>query len=288
MAEFPGGDKLHITLEGPPRLVNGSEVPGDKFFLAGDRAKQAKEGVELARGVSGILRPVKDYRYDTSANQPGSTFVSAIGSRRTIQTAINVFGDTPKEFRANWRRWILNNPTETEAKLWFETSDAPKRYAYVRPDASAGMSSLDIDPNIYGKIEGLEWGWESDYPYLFGETEVVPYNSNGVASGYNPSDVASVYPKIYLHGPGSFKVGGITTPTLTADETVRINFDPMRRTYVKRNNTTGQVVNLWYTLAGKRPELKLPMYSNFSHKITLPSTTAKAELEFTPLFRGAI
>lgn len=286
MAVFPGGDKLHIIYEGPPK-ADGS--PGDRFFLSGDRKQQAAEGVELARGVSGLLRAPRDYRYDTSANQPGSTFVDAVANRRIFNTSINVFGDTPAEWRAAWRKWAKNNKPRMEGKLWFKTSDAPARYAFVRPLPEAGQSSIDIDPNILSKLEGLEWGWESDYAYLFGETQKVEYDANGTANFYNPSDVDEVYPKIYLPGPGSYTVSGVKTPNLTEDEVARINFDPERKTYVKRNMVTGEVVNLWYTLIGKRPEWALRPEANNSHSITppTPGTKSGAYIEFTPLYEGA-
>lgn len=294
MAGFPGGDKLHIIYEGPPRVENGMTVEGDQFFLAGDRAQQARQGVELARGMSGILRPTLEYRYDTSANQPGSTFVDYVGSRREISCAINVFGDTPQRWRENWRRWVLNNPPDREGKLWFKTSDGVDRYAFVRPNENAGLSSIDIDPNILRKLEGLEWGWKSDYPYFFGESLRFDFAGGPTATVTvnNPSDVAVVYPRLYLPGPGSYGVGEgggsweITTPNLTADEVVRINFDPMRQTYVKRNMKTGKVTNLWYMLRGKRPELELAPGQS-THRLRVPAN-GKPWIEFTPMFQGAM
>lgn len=286
MAEFPGGDKMHIIYEGPPRRVGGRIVDGDRFFLAGDRAQQAKQGVELARGLGGILRPLLEYRYDTSANQPGSTFVDFLGSKREIPSAINVFGDTPRQFRENWRRWLLNNPADREGKLWFKTSDGVDRYAFVRPSENAGLSSVDIDPNITRKLEGLEWGWKSDYPYFFGEIIRKEYASGEVEVD-NPSDVEEVHPKIYLPGPGQYKVGDVTTPYLSAKEVVRLNFDPQRQTYVKRNMDTGEVQNLWYTLRGKRPELTLSPGRN-NHAIQVLSGNGKPYIEFTPMFQGAM
>lgn len=288
MKEFSGKDLLEITYEGPPQLVNGEWVNGDTFFLAGDRNRQAREGVELARGISGILRPAMEYRYDTSADQPGSTFVDYVTGRRTIQCSVNVFGDTPSDLRRNWRRWLKNNPPHVEGKLWFRTSDAPKRYAFVRPGPNAGSSTLDYDPMLLAKMENIEWGWESDFSCLFGEIVRKNYSSTGTVEVVNPSDIDGVYPKVYLVGPGRFQVNGITTPTITADETIRLNFDPMRQTYVKRNMKTGAVTNLWYTLAGKRPEMSVPQGA-FTHSIkALSGSPTASYIEFTPLYQGVI
>lgn len=277
-----------IIYEGPPHYERGVLVEGKKFHLSG-RPMQAKEGVELARGLSGILLPMQEYRYDTSADQPGSTFVSTVINRRRIESAINVFGDTKEEFAENWTSWVLNNPTNQEGKLWFISPGKEDRYAFVRPNSEAGSSSLDIDPYLYRKMENLTWGWESDYPYFFGEKQRHYYSSGGSVSIVNPSDAEEVYPKVYLSGPGSYVVGDIKTPVLTKDEMIRINFDPIRKTYVKRNTVTGEVTNLWYTLNGKRPELTLRSGESLTHKITMPGNTgAEAYLEFTPLYQGAL
>lgn len=287
MAAFPGGDKLRITYEGPPRMEGGKEVSGDKFCLSGERSLQCAEGVELARGMSGIFRAPRDYRYDTTANQPGSTFVDSVANRRKFDSAINILGDSPSEFRQVFRKWLKNHPVNQEGKLWFETSDAPRRYSFVRASTEAGMSSVDVDPNIMSKLDDFAWGWESDYPFLFGETQKINYSSTGVATFTNPSDAGPVYPVIFLPGPGIYKVGGITTPSLASNETIRINFDPERESYVKRNNTTGVLTNLWYTLNGKRPKFEIAPFERVTHRITVPSSSHGAYMQFVPLYEGA-
>lgn len=278
-------DTLLITLEGPPSVTeDGDLLQGDIFHLSGQG--QGKEGVELARGFSGLLRPALEYRYDTSAEQQGSTFVGVVATRRRLEAAVNVFGDTPKEFRANWRRWMRNNRPQVESKLWFESSDSAKRYAFVRVSAEAATEALDTDPSLLRLVRDMPWTWESDYAYFFGEKERVEYDSSGTAVFRNDSDVDEVYPKIFLPGPGSYTVGDITTPTLTADEVVRINFNPEHSTYVKRNIKTGVVTNLWYLLNGKRPRWQLQPDSINTHKITFTNAESVPYLEYTPLYEG--
>lgn len=272
-----------VVYEGPPHYENGSLVDGKKFHLSG-RPLQAQEGVELARGIAGILLPSREYRYDTSAEQPGSTFVSSITGRRRIDSSINVFGDTIAEFQDNWNDWVNNHPDEVEGKLWFYPEGKKPRYAYVRKNAEAGQSTLDIDPYLFRKIEGLEWGWESDYSYFFGDMVKVTFNSSNQVSFVPEGDVARMYPKLYLPGPGQYTVMGITTPTLASNEVVRLNFDPLRKTYVRRNTATGKVDNLWYTLEGKRPELVLEAGKRFT--LTIAGSAGKAYIEYTPLYKG--
>lgn len=281
-----------IIYEGPPHYEDGFLVPGKKFHISG-RPEQAREGVELARGVSGLLRPAQEYRYDTSAEQPGSTFVSSVRNRRRIESSINVFGDTAEEFHNNWRSWVDNNPSDREGKLWIYPPFGKPRYAFVRPNAEAGQSSMDVDPYLMRKIEGLEWGWESDYAYLFGEEPLtVPFDADGNVSFVPEGDVERMYPKIYLPGPGAYildNINGFKTPVLTKDEVIRFNFDPQRKTFVKRNEVTGEVTNLWYLLDGKRPEAILRAGETFSKTILPPEGVESnlAYLEYTPLYKGA-
>lgn len=283
---------LQIIYEGPPRYEDGYLVEGKKFHLSG-RPEQAKEGVELARGVSGLLRPAQEYRYDTTAEQPGSTYVSAVRNRRRIDSSINVFGDTAEEFHNNWRSWVDNSPVDVEGKLWFISPFQPPRYAFVRPSEEAGQSALDMDPFLYRKLEGLEWGWESDYAYFFGEEEItVPFDLSGKVQFTPEGDVEKMYPKVYLPGPGEYRIGdvnGFRTPVLTEDEVIRFNFDPQRKTFVKRNMVTGEVTNLWYMLDGKRPEAVIRAGETFEMTIIPPKgiETNLAYLEYLPLYKGA-
>ena len=253
---FTGGDHVWTVYQGPPRETGEGKVNGDRFFLAGHRVYQAREGVEFARGISGLLRELSDYRYDTSSEQPGSTFVGSVANKREINSSINVFGKDPADFRANIRRWLYNNPEDSSGRLWFLTSDGEPRYLPVRPSVGAGLSGIDMDPTIYNKLEAMEWGWICDDPYFSGYVSRREFN-NKTLTFYNPSTAKVVFPKIYLPGPGRYTVGEITTPTLTANEIVRIDYNPLHETYIKLNVVTGEVKNLWYTLEGQRPKYHL-------------------------------
>ena len=101
-----------------------------------------------------------------------------------------------------------------------------------------------------------------------------------------------MYPKIYLPGPGAYildNINGFKTPVLTKDEVIRFNFDPQRKTFVKRNKVTGEVTNLWYLLDCKRPEAILRAGETFSKTVLPPEGVENnlAYLEYTPLYKGA-
>ena len=286
---FTGGDHVWTIYQGPPRDTGEGLVNGDRFFLGGHRLYQAREGVEFARGISGLLRELSDYRYDTSSEQPGSTFVGSVANKREINSSINIFGDNPADFRFKLRRWQDNNPEDSSGRLWFLTSDGEPRYLPVRPNSSAGLSSVDMDPTIYSKLEGVEWGWICDDPYFSGYISRNEFNDNSVTF-YNPSTAKAVYPRVYLPGPGKYTIGEITTPVLTADEIVRVDYNPLHETYIKRNMVTGEVKNLWYTLEGKRPKFHLKPQTKNTVEISYTGIGADMApyVEFTPKFRSWI
>lgn len=286
---FSGGDHVWAVYQGPPRSDGTKMVNGDRFFLGGHRQFQAREGVELARGMGGLLREISEYRYDTASEQPGSTFVGSASNKREINSSINVFGKNPADFRRNLRRWQDNHPQDSLGRLWFLTSDGEPRYLAVRPSTTAGLSNIDIDPTIMSKLEGVEWGWVSDDPYFNGYISRKEFVGNSVTF-YNPSTANYIFPKVYLPGPGKYTVGEIVTPVLTADEIVRIDYNPVKETYVKRNMKTGVVQNLWYTLEGKRPKLHLePQTKNtLAISYTGAGSAMVPYVEFTPKFRSWI
>lgn len=286
---FSGGDHVWVVYQGPPRWDGTKMINGDRFFLGGHRQLQGREGVELAKGVSGLLKEVSEYRYDTASEQPGSTFVGSIASRREIGASINIFGDTPSDLRKKIRKWLDNHPEDSAGRLWFFTSDGDPRYLTVRQHPSAGTSSMDEDPSMRRKLEGMEWGWVSDDPYFSGYISRQDF-VNGKVTFYNPSTAKVVYPKVYLPGPGVYTFMGITTPALAANEIVRFDFNPLAHTYVKLNLSTSAVDNLWYRLEGKRPKLGLKPQTKNTLKISYSGAGSAFApyVEFTPKFRSYI
>lgn len=286
---FTGGDHTWVVYQGPPRWDGEKLFNGDRFFLGGHSRYQAQEGVELARGMSGLLRELSEYRYDTSSEQPGSTFVGSVANKREINSSINIYGKNPSDFRRNLRKWLDNNPEDSSGRLWFLTSDGEPRYLNVRPSINAGISSIDMDPTLLNKLEGVEWSWVSDDPYFSGYITRKEFVNNSVTF-YNPSTAKEIFPKVYLPGPGRYVVNGITTPILTADEVIRIDYNPLDETYVKLNTKTGIPKNLWYTLEGRRPKFHLKPQTKNTMKITYTGTgrTMDPYVEFTPKFRSWI
>lgn len=256
---FKQADNAWIVFQGGPRWDGDKWIDGDKFTLSG--RKKADLGVELAPGVAGLERASVEYRFDTSANVPGSVFVSDVAGGRKISASVNILGDSPAELRHNARRWDRNHRTTSPGRLWMFTSDGEPRYLPVIPSENAGQGTHEKDPNLNsGSIE-WEWGWNSDEADFLGykrHTEMTQFGSTYAVTFWNPSTAARVYPTLYLPGPGRWKVslgfekGDFITPMIEAGEVARINLNPRKPTFVKRR-ADGKIVNLWPTMQGRRP-----------------------------------
>lgn len=262
---------------------------------------QGRQGVELSGSISGLELPASESRYDSSANIPGAALQDVIEGRRQISAAVNILGDTPAEVRKNKRKWLLNHPKTEPGKLWFFTSDGMPRYLYAVKSESAGSTSLDKDPAIRRLYESFEWGWNSDQAHFRGyrETKKLKPGSGGefFRTFYNPSTVEEVFPTLYLPGSAGgrwriklgFEQPHFVTPVIAANEEIRLDFDPSKATFVKRNLDTGEITNLWPTMMGERPRFSLERETKNTFSVTLQGGNAAQfrtdpRLVFTPLF----
>lgn len=306
----PGSGRTNIIYEGPQRHDGYQWVDGDKFHLSGDRHLQAKEGVELARNLTGIGREATEERFDTAADMHTARFVGKIPSRRQIGAALNIFGDTPADFVANFQRWERNHFQSEPGRLWFLTPGAEDRYLLARASSEAGLGGVEVDPTLTSSLKNYEWGWNSDSPYFFGRLSSTPLARQGSTRTYqaavkNPSTADVVYPQIFLRGLGSWKVRfralagdpsteiSFNVPHLADNEEARIDFSPANPTFLKRNVSSGKVTNLWPTMLGKRPKAHLSPETTFlvvaeRDPAAAGSPAALPRVEFTPLFSSWI
>lgn len=305
-----GRERTSIIYQGPPRNDGLGWVNGDRFYLSGLRPYQAREGVELAKTLTGIGRETNEYRYDTAADMHTARYAGEIPNRRQIGAAVNIFGKDTREFVENWQRWNRNHFQKDPGKLWFITPGSEPRYLLARASAEAGTGAMDVDPTMISRLDKFDWGWVSDSPYYFGmqsdtELGVVTPGRRYSSKIYNPSTASVAYPVIYVSGAGSWTVKfrpraneaesevTINVPTLTADEEARIDFSPANPTFLKRNVKTGKVTNLWPFLTGKRPKAWLypeTVFSVWTEKSASPTgpPSRLPRVEFTPLFSSWI
>lgn len=296
-----GGDLTWFVYQGPPRNNGEGWFNGDRFFLSGHHLYQAKEGVELATGITGLGRETNEERYDTPADIPEANFVASVPTRRTLGCSVNILGSTPRETRENYQRWIDNHPDGEPGKLWILSSGAEPRYLYARKSADAGVGTIEKEIGLLKRIEGMEWGWTSNSPYFYGMRASHPLKRVGTTNKYqatfwNPSTVKRVYPVVYVPGPGVWELdlggkrGKFRTPTLAANEEAMIDFAPKNNSFLKRNKDTGVVTSLWPSMVGDRPNDWLSPQTKNTYEATKISGTGTAtpRIEFTPLFSSWI
>lgn len=289
-------DGVQIIYEGPPRWDGRKWINGDTFTISG--LHQGDKGVELAPSVGGLERPTKTYRYDSLANGSISKFRDALADKRKIDASVNIYGKNKKELRDNKRRWFRNHDEDNPGKLWFKPTDAPARYMLARLGQEAAVGDVEKDPDLRRIYEGFEWGWESDNANFYGEKQVLDFQSSAYGGGHyslsvkNPSTAPEVFPKLYLYGPGKYTFslgymqGNFTTVDIPSGSTVRINFDPLERTYLMMDSN-GKVSNMWPYAYGNRPKFSLEAETTTTIKVSCTGSPEKPpQLEFTPEYES--
>lgn len=269
---MPQSDPVWIVYQGPPLWDGQKWINGDKFFISGHKRYQRNLGIELANGVDGLEAPVREYRYDTDASNPGATYVSSVAVRRTLSGQINVHGKDAKDMRRNKARWYRNHPEGNPGRLWFFTSNGEPRYLPAIISEEAANGTLEKDPNLWGVTRELEWGWQSDSAYFLGYRETKTFKPVGggryTTVFYNPSTAPRVYPELFLPGPGRWEVSlgyrqpNFTTPQLEKGDVAKLDYDPRHPTFMKKS-AAGVITNLWPSMVGSRPKFCLePMTKN--------------------------
>lgn len=286
-------DTAWIVFQGGPRWDGNQWVNGDSFTLSGRRKLDL--GVELSPGVTGLDRAAVEYRFDTSSSVPGAVFVSEVAGGREVKAAVNILGDTPAETREFYRRWQRNNSVTSPGRLWIFTSDGEPRYLPVRPSESAGQGTHEKDFSLLTKIEEMEWGWVSDESDFLGYKSRLPMKRRGnefVAKFYNPSTSERVYPSLFLPGGAEYDIdlgfgqGRYTTPFIPLGEEARVNLNPKNPTFLKKK-ANGEIVNLWPSMAGRRPKLYLEPET--VNEWTIPfvgEPEGVPQIEYTPRFQS--
>ena len=80
--------------------------------------------------------------------------------------------------------------------------------------------------------------------------------------------------------------GNFTTVDIPSGSTVRINFDPLERTYLMMD-ANGKVSNMWPYAYGKRPKFSLEAETTTTIKVSCVGSPSKnPQLEFTPEYES--
>lgn len=276
--ELSNGDRTWVIYRGPD---------GSRFWLSGMRGRgkitNCRGKVELSRGIVGLDRPPTELVWLQEARQNGADLVGANVDVRTIQYAVNILGDNPRDMRAAYHAWTRANKFDRLGRLFFINSYSGVRFSDVLL-ADSPSGSLDTDPALLRRIADYPYKWVAPNPYYKGYTEtfewtVPPANAFGVSEGplrvRNLGD-AYTYPKIRLPGPGVWQIPQgtrqpgpngeegfgelddtmITIPAIGANEYVWLDTDPRVET-ITHVRADGKETNLWAKMSGQRPRIKL-------------------------------
>lgn len=273
MAGLSRGDRTHVIFRGP-------EGP-KPFWLAGMKG-QGKQGVELANGLVGLDRPPTELVWLQEAHQNGADLVGSNVDIRTISGAVNILGKTPRDTRRAYDDWQRNNFFDRYSRLFFINSYSGVKYLDVLL-GEAPNGSLEKDPALLRRIIDYPWKWVSPNPWFKGYTETflgkvrVSGSSEVRVKVRCLSNAPRTYPRIYLPGPGTWKIPRgtrlpnwrgeeklgplveddmITLPTIALGEGIWLNPDPRVET-ITHVTKSGKEVNLWAKMSGQRPRLWL-------------------------------
>ncbi|QAU06368.1 minor tail protein [Gordonia phage WhoseManz] len=266
------GDKTWIIFRGPN---------GGRFWLSGMRGR-GKQGVELSNGLVGLDRPPTELIWLQEARQNGADLVGSNIDIRTVKGAVNILGRTPREVRARYDDWQRNNFHDRYSRMFFINSYSGVRFLDVLLGETPN-GSLDKDPALLKRIIDYPWTWVSPNPYYKGYTETFETKmptGNGITEVRvrNLGNAPRTYPRIYLPGPGVWRIPRgtrqpnwrgeenlgplveddmIPLPKLKTGEGIWLNPDPRVETITKVHNGSKEEKNLWAQMNGQRPKLWL-------------------------------
>lgn len=272
-AELSNGDRTWVVYRGPD---------GSRFYLAGMK-DQGKQGVEWSPGVVGLDRPPTELVWLQEARQNGADLVGANIDVRSFKFAVNILGESPRDFRAKYAAWTRANQNDRYGRLYFINSYSGVRYSDVLLGESP-TGSIDKDPALLRRLAGYPMTWVAPNPFYKGYSETFKYTvteSDNLGISEGPMKVRNLgdsytYPQIYLPGPGIWSIPQgtrkpnargeaglgelddtmITLPELKAGQSAWLNTDPRVET-ITMIDADGEETNLWAKMSGQRPRIKL-------------------------------
>lgn len=266
---------------GDRSLIIGRGVDNSRWYLSG--RGQAKQGVELSRGLVGIDRPPTELVWLQEAHQNGADLVGDNVDVRTIRGAVNILGDTPRGYRDAYARWNGAQNTREYFRLFFANSYSGVRWLDALLGESPNMN-WDRDPAIRRGAQGVPVIWVCPNPHYKGFIEEFTWRSTKMVGTWltgevairNLGDADRTYPQIYLPGPGVWKIPRgnrdefgnliaedpdadfVELPYIGPDEEIWLNTDASIETIVSKKAGDDEETNLWAKMKGQRPRLWVP------------------------------
>ncbi len=255
---------------------------GQRHWLAGT-PRQGLQGVELARGIVGLDRAPTELLWLQEAHQNGADLVGNNVDVRTLKGAINILGDSPRDFRAKWDTWQRSWHFDRYTRMFFINSYSGYKYLDLLLGESPN-GSIDKDPALLRREINYPYTWVSPNPYYKGFQEtfetVIPISTSGtqvIDIKLRNLGTEKTYPKIYLPGPGVWSIPRgtrlanwrgeegrgefdgemITLPALAKDEGMWLDPWPRNETIEKVAADGQRTTNLWAKMNAQRPRIHL-------------------------------
>ncbi|WP_216917518.1 phage tail protein [Nocardia noduli] len=253
------------------------DINGRVWHVAGPNS--GREGVRLSQ-QSGFMFAPTQLLVSEGARQDGATFLRSVRSKKewdflVVISPVGKIGSEHRvrDFHAVHDAWFRGWSTDKPVTVGYFTRHQGWRFQQVQLDAAPEIVG-DTDPAhdalaLYRMsataMDPLERHFEETAVW----TNTLGLNE-GTVRARNAADQPA-WPRYTMNGPGRWSildpVGGDTprlvqTPTLLANQTLRIDTHPRHRT--ARLHTDGNTagVNVWAQLAGRRWLAALPAWSS--------------------------
>lgn len=286
---------------------------GQRHWLAGT-PKRGLQGVELAKGLVGLDRAPTELLWLQEANQNGADLVGSAVDVRTLKGAVNILGNSPRDFRAKWDTWQRSWFFDRYSRMFFINSYSGVRFLDVLLGESPN-GSINQDPALLKREIDYPYAWVAPNPYYKGydETfEATVVNGAEISVPIRNLGTEKTFPKIFLPGPGVWTIprgtrlpnwrgepdrgehdgDEIVLPALGVGEGMWLDPDPRDETITKVSADGQEETNLWAKMNAQRPKIKLfgDTEEIWKFRVTggLPSNAKKLKVVVTPLYSSFI
>lgn len=257
-------DDTKLLWIGPPKLDG---TPGRTYHLSG--VNSGTEGVLLSDHPDGFEFGPTSLLRSKGAKQDGATFLRSVRDEREIRFNVHVFGRTAREAMAARTGWFRSWETDRPGHLCFYSQNLGWHFIRLqRGEAPRPTLGVDLaDERQFGFVETYEMhGVAMDPDYASFEEEIIWTNNLGLNEATlrarNPGQ-RKLWPRYTMNGPGRWWIEDplnaeddlrlLSTPPLAANEELRINTHPRRRTARVYSPATGiDGRNVWAQLGGRR------------------------------------
>lgn len=257
----------HQLLETHGTKVVVWDVNGRVWHLSGTNS--GREGVRLSQQTGFMFAPVQ-LLISEGARQDGATFERSVRSKKEWDFLVVITGaskdpgvDPIRDFHAVHDAWFRGWNTDKPVTVGYFTRHQGWRFQQAQLDAAPeAVGNVDPALNAVAAYKMSAMAMDPLEHHL--EENSVWANTSGAGQGIvrvrNAADQPA-WPRYTMNGPGRWSILDpsdgdlprmVQTPTLLANETLRIDTHPRHRTARVYSDDNRQGRNVWAQLAGRR------------------------------------